>query len=263
VRRLRRLLAKRSARWDERVCVLEGPDLVVAALEADASVEAVYFDHRAETPERVACAEALALAARHGVRLIELAAGVLDRVADAVTPQPVLAVAAMPPTGLDVVPAEGFILVLCEVRDPGNLGTAIRAADASGAAGVIVAGESVDVFNPKTLRATAGSVYHLPVAVVATLDEAVVTLRGSSRRLLGSVVRDGTPHWDARLDATTAIVIGGEAAGLNAHELALLDGTVSIEMSGRAESLNAGVAAALLCFEARRHSSLGSSGPTI
>lgn len=186
------------------------------------------------------------------MRLIELADGVLAKVADAVTPQPILAVAALPDTGVDLVPADGFVLVLHDVRDPGNLGTAVRAADASGAAGVIVSGESVDVFNPKALRATAGSAFHLPISVTATLDEAVAALHATGRRVLGAVVSGGAALWHAPLTSASAVVVGGEATGLTDEERASLDGAVTIEMAGRAESLNVGVAAALLCFEALR-----------
>jgi RNA methyltransferase, TrmH family len=186
------------------------------------------------------------------VRLIELEAGVLARVADAVTPQPVLAVAALPDTAIERVPPEGFVLVLDDVRDPGNLGTAVRAADASGAAAVVVSGQSVDVFNPKTLRATAGSAFHLPVAVAGSLEAAVDALHHTGRDVLGAVVRGGVPLWSATMSPRTAVVVGGEAAGLGDEACTLLDGGVTIEMAGRAESLNVGVAAALICFEALR-----------
>jgi TrmH family RNA methyltransferase len=243
--------------------VLEGPDLVLAALGAGVRIEAVYFDARATAPGRTASAEALSRAAAAGVRVVELADGVLDRVTDAMTPQPVLAVAAMPATGLDVVPTEGFSLVLCDVRDPGNLGTAVRAADASGAACVVVAGDCVDVFNPKTLRATAGSVFHLPIAVVPTLDAATAALRATGRRVLGAVVHGGEPLWSAPLGARCAVVIGSEATGLGESDLAACDATITIPMAGRAESLNAGVAAALVCFESLRRTSAVAEGPTI
>jgi RNA methyltransferase, TrmH family len=177
---------------------------------------------------------------------------VLERVADARNPQPVLAVAVMPPTGLELVPAGGLVLVVSDVGDPGNLGTAIRAADASGAAGVVVCGDSVDVFNPKTLRATAGSVFQVPVAVAPTLSAAAAELRGSGRRLLGAVVAGGGSLWETALARDVAVVIGPEATGLLDADRALLDGAVTIEMPGRAQSLNVGVAAALICFESLR-----------
>lgn len=249
---MRRLTQKRAARREERACVLEGPDLISSALEAGVALEAVYFEAVAATESRPACAAALALAAARGVRLIELADGVLAKVADAVTPQPVLAVAALPDTSIGRLAQRGFVLVLHEVRDPGNLGTAVRAADAAGASGVVVTGESVDVVNPKALRATAGSLFHLPVSVVPTLEAGVEALHATGRRVLGAVVAGGTSLWRAPIDEAAAVVIGAEATGLSDAARALLDGEVSIEMAGRAESLNVGVAAALVCFEALR-----------
>ncbi len=240
--------------------MLEGPDLLTAALVAGAEVEAAVFEASAASPERPACAAALALAAAHGVRLIELADGVVAKVADAVTPQPVLAVAALCDTGLGRLPPDGFVLVLHDVRDPGNLGTAVRAADAAGAAAVVVSGESVDVFNPKALRATAGSIFHLPVCVAGSLSEAVAALHATRRAVLGAVVAGGEPLWQVALGPASAVVVGGEATGLTALDRSWLDGGVTIEMAGRAESLNVGVAAALICFEALRRRA-GRSAP--
>ena len=244
--------------------MLEGPDLVAAALDAGVALEALYFEAAAAAEERPACAAVLAAAAASGVRLIELADGVLAKVGDAITPQPVLAVAALPDTRLAGLPEDGFVLVLHDVRDPGNLGTAVRAADAAGAAAVVVSGESVDVFNPKALRATAGSVFHLPVLVTGSLTEVLDALHATRRRVLGAVVEGGEPLWHAPLSERSAVVVGGEAAGLGPLARAALDGEVTIEMAGRAESLNVGVAAALCCFEAlrRRAGPPGAGGPT-
>jgi TrmH family RNA methyltransferase len=215
-------------------------------------LDAVFYEARATTSSFPACAEVLTRAAQHGVELVELADGVLARVADARSPQPVLARAAMPPSGLELIPPEGFVLVLCDVNDPGNLGTSIRAADASGAAGVVVCGESVDVFNPKAMRATAGSVFHVPVAVAPTLTIVVAALRESRRVVLGAVVDGGGPLWSTSLGTGAAVVVGAEATGLDDEDRSLLDGAITIEMQGHAQSLNVGVAAALVCFESLR-----------
>jgi TrmH family RNA methyltransferase len=237
--------------------VLEGPDLIVAALDAGVELEAVFFEASAQGPRHQACADALAHAEARGVELVELADGVLARIADARSPQPVLGVASMPPSELDVVPSHGLVLVLCDVNDPGNLGTSIRSADAAGAAAVVVCGESVDVFNPKSLRATAGSVFHLPVAAAPTLSEVVAALHESGRKVHGTVVQGGEPLWSTPIARDDAVVVGAEAAGLSDDDRALLDGEISIEMAGRAQSLNAGVAAALVCFESLRQRRAG------
>jgi TrmH family RNA methyltransferase len=179
----------------------------------------------------------------------------------------VLGVAAMPPSGLALVPASGFVLVLSDVNDPGNLGTAIRSADASGAAAVVVCGESVDVFNPKTLRATAGSVFQVPIAIAPTLAAVVAPLKESGRAVFGACVEGGEPLWATWIARDAAVVVGAEATGLDDEDRSLLDGAITIEMQGRAQSLNVGVAASLVCFESlrqrRARGALDGAAPTI
>lgn len=243
--------------------MLEGPDLVLEALASDTSVEGVYLDVEARGPviEEVRHAAAL-----QGVELVELGTGVLARVADAVTPQPIAAVAALPLSAASAL-GTGNVLVLCDVADPGNLGTSIRVADAAGCAGVVVCGQSVDVANPKALRASAGSVFHLPVVELGTLAAATTMLRATGRRVVGTVAVGGQELWTAPLEDDCALVVGGEARGLDAAVLEELDSVVTIPMAGRAESLNAGVAAAIVCFESlrRRRGREGAvdSSPTI
>jgi TrmH family RNA methyltransferase len=246
VRRLRRLVQKRSLRWSEGVCVLEGPDLVASALAAGVEFEAIYVD---QAHGRQGSDELYEIAARHGVRVYSLAPGVLEKIADAATPQPVLAAVRLPVVEADSIAAEGLVLVLHDVRDPGNAGTLIRSADAAGATAVVFTGHSVDPFNPKTLRATAGSIFHLPVAV----GELASTLHSFASRGAGTfatVVRGGVDHRDVDYSRATVVVIGNEADGLDEGSIALCDAAISIAMAGSSESLNAGVAGSLIAFEA-------------
>ncbi len=246
MRRLRRLVQKRALRWSEGVCVLEGPDLVASALAAGIEFEAIYID---EAHVRHGSHELTEIAARHGVRVYSLAPGVLEKIADATTPQPVLAAVRLPVVEVDAIAAEGLILVLHDVRDPGNAGTLVRSADAAGATAVVFTGHSVDPFNPKTLRATAGSIFHLPVAVgelASTLDS--FASRGAST--FATVVRGGVDHRVVDYSSATVVVIGNEADGLDDESIARCDGAISIAMAGSSESLNAGVAGSLIAFEA-------------
>ena len=247
MRRLRRLIQKRTLRWSEGVCVIEGPDLVRAALDASSEFEAIYVDVDASKDE--ALRALVADASSRGVRVFSLAAGVLDRLADTTTPQPIVAAVRLPLRDLAGVPSDGLVLVLHDVRDPGNAGTLIRSADAAGAKGVIFSGSSVDPVNPKTLRSTAGSIFHVPVAV-ASLEDAVTSLRSRGACVLASVVRGGTSLREVDFTQPTAVVIGNEARGLSSEAIALCDGTVTIDMAGANESLNAGVAGSLIAFEA-------------
>ncbi len=148
----------------------EGAELIRCALDADVPVESVYVSPDGADDRGVQ--EVCRRAEAGGVRVFPLAAGVLERVADTVTPQPVLAVLPMleePAAGTEPWSAHdgALVVVLVDVRDPGNAGTVLRAADASGSALVVYAGDSVDPYNPKTVRSSAGSLFHVPLAVRA------------------------------------------------------------------------------------------------
>lgn len=227
--------------------MLEGPDLVTSALDAGADFEAVYVDGAERVREDVE--RLVAAAESRGVRVYALAPGVLERVADAVTPQPVMAAVRLPLSRLEDIPTDAMILVLHGLRDPGNAGTLVRSADAAGAAGVVFTGESVDPFNPKTLRATAGSVFHLPVAV-DTLERTLAFFHSRGVTTWASVVRGGVDHRSLDLSGANVVVIGNEAEGLDEDAVARCDGRLTIAMAGAGESLNAGVAGSLLAFEA-------------
>jgi TrmH family RNA methyltransferase len=250
---VRGLLQKRSARWAERVFVAEGVELLRTALRAGVPIESVYLaPEGAQDPlTRETCDQALAV----GARLFSLAPGVLERVADTVTPQPVLTVLPMLDEPELPDPADHpLIVVMVDVRDPGNAGTVLRTADASGVSSVIFSGESVDPYNPKTVRASAGSLFHVPFSVPSESDPLTLgaALAAGGYRTLATVVREGEDYTALDWTVPTALFLGNEAAGLGPEVLAAIGGAVAIPMEGRAESLNVGVACAVLCFEALR-----------
>jgi TrmH family RNA methyltransferase len=228
------------------VCVLEGPDLVDAALESDVEFEAVYVDASALDATSISALSQRAV--DKGVRVFALAEGVVEKIADAQTPQPVLAAVRFAQYEVTSIARSGFVVVLHDLRDPGNVGTIIRSADAAGASAVILTGQSVDPFNPKTLRASAGSIFHLPVVV--TSFDAVWSYFHGGAQLLATVVRGGRSHREVDFTQASVVVIGNEADGLDAATIERCDQTISIPMDGRSESLNAGVAASLIAFEA-------------
>jgi TrmH family RNA methyltransferase len=225
--------------------VLEGPDLVEAALASGVEFEAIYVD--ATALEGASLKRLTDRAGDAGVRVFALSEGVVEKIADAQTPQPVLAAVRFEQPVVTSIAKDGLIVVLHELRDPGNVGTIIRSADAAGATAVILTGQSVDPFNPKTLRASAGSIFHLPV-VVASIDETLTYFAGEAQ-LLATVVRGGRSHRDVDFTIPSVVVIGNEADGLDAATIARCQ-AISIPMDGRSESLNAGVAASLIAFEA-------------
>src|SRR5207248_10982673 len=128
-------------------------------------------------------------------------------------------------------------------------GTVLRSAEASGADGVICCAGSVDVYNPKTVRASAGALFHVPVVAGGDADAVLARLGDHGTRRLGAVPRGGREYTEADLGGRGAIVLGNEAAGIAASVLPGVDELVSIPMAGRSDSLNVGMAAAVLCFE--------------
>jgi TrmH family RNA methyltransferase len=252
-KRLRSLLRDASARASERAFVLEGPRLLADAIRRGTPLEAVYLGQNARQAFH-ALLDTPALAA---VPVAELKEGVLEKLGSTRTPQPVLAVAPIPPApAIDDLRGPGPVLVTVGVSDPGNLGTLMRSAEASGCAGLVCAGDSVDAYNPKVVRASAGSVLGIPVIAAPAgeqLDPAVVlgALAAAGRTRFGAAV-GGTPMDAVDLTAPVALVLGSEAHGLPADVRARLDGSVGIPMAGPAESLNVAMAGTILCFEAAR-----------
>ncbi|MEA2497946.1 MAG: methyltransferase, TrmH family, partial [Actinomycetota bacterium] len=156
-------------------------------------------------------------------------------------------------TDLSGLPASlDLALVLVAVRDPGNAGTLIRSAVAAGAGAVIFTEGSVDPFGPKTVRATAGMLFHAPLVVAPSLDEVREALAARGVKLVGAEAGAGTSHLEANLKEPVALVVGNEAWGIPPEFGSRLDETVSIDMPGPAESLNVGIAGSLLLFEAVR-----------
>jgi TrmH family RNA methyltransferase len=240
--------------------VVEGAELLSVAMEAGAAVESVYI--APEGRSNPAVAGAVARAYENGARIFDLAPGVIERVADTVTPQPVLAVIGFQPADLEAVaPTSSMLLVCADVRDPGNAGTVIRTADASGVDAVVCCDGTVDPTNPKTVRASAGSVFHTPIVMGGDTVEVVGDLHRRGFTTVGTVVRGGTDYTAFDWRQRVAIVLGNEASGLSDEIAASLDARVSIPMAGQAESLNVSVSAAVLCFEALRQRRTGPLEP--
>ena len=236
--------------------MLEGTKVISEALDAGVALEAVFV-----APEEDSVRPLLQRALDAGVRVHALQPGLIERVADTVTPQPVMAIAPWIDVPLDDVRDADFVVVCVELRDPGNAGTVLRSAEAAGASAVVFCDGSVDVFNPKTVRASAGSLFHVPIVNGGGVEDVLETLRGWGVQRLGTAAHDGAAYDEIDLTGRVAIVLGNEAHGL--PEGIPLDGGVTIPMAGTGESLNVGMAAAVLCFEVarqRRHASRGVGG---
>ena len=249
VQRLRRLVGRRSARHAERAFVAEGAKVVGEAFDGPRGVETVFFDPAAAGPAE---ADIVERAVEAGCSVFELGPGVLERVAGTVTPQPVLAVVPLVDRDLDELPRDGVVVVCADVRDPGNLGTVLRSAEAAGARGVVCTEGTVDPYNPKCVRASAGALFHVPLVVEGSTLQVLGQLATWGLRRLGTSVRGGDSLWVTDLTGPLALVLGNEAGGLPPQVEAGLDGHVTIPIEGRADSLNVGMAATVLVYEAAR-----------
>ena len=242
-------LAKRQARAETGLFLVEGPQSVAEALayRADLVVD-VYV-----TPQgRDRYADLVQAATALGLEVETVSEAVLETMADTVTPQGVLATSRVFPTTIAELLARKprLVAILEEVRDPGNAGTIIRAADAAGADGVIFTGNSVDAYNPKVVRSTTGSIFHVPVAQNGTLDQALAAVRAAGLQVLAADVKGADlPRVRDLLAAPTAWVFGNEAHGLPDDQLRLADRVVKVPIYGDAESLNLATAASVCLYE--------------
>lgn len=249
-----RRLATRSFRAKRGLFLAEGPQAVREALGRADCVAELYVTAAAADrhPEIVETAR------RGGATLLPTTDEVVASLGDTVHPQGMVAVCRFldVPIGRAVAPGTRLVALLAHVRDPGNAGTVIRCADAAGADAVLLTGESVDVYNSKAVRATAGSLFHLPITTGAAIEDAVEACRAAGLRILaadGSGPADLDDEADAgALAGPTCWIFGNEAWGLPRAVRELADATVRIPIHGRAESLNLSTAAAVCLYASAR-----------
>jgi RNA methyltransferase, TrmH family len=254
-----RQLARRSFRQRSRLFLAEGPQAVREALDRpdpDGPGGVTQLFVTAAAWSRYG--DLVSQAAGQGAAVQTVSGEVMAELAQTITPQGLLAVCRFVDVAIGQLTAAAprLLVLLANVRDPGNAGTVLRTADAAGADGVIFSDASVDPYNSKCVRASAGSLFHLPVAVGCPLPEAAAALRragvrilaadGSAGRELDDLDRDGT------LAGPAAWLFGNEAWGLPADLLALADEAVAVPIYGRAESLNLAAAAAVCLYASAR-----------
>jgi TrmH family RNA methyltransferase len=249
-----RRLNKRAFRQRERAFLAEGPQAVAEAFHCGAQVTDLFVT----VPARTRHGDLVGAIATAGIPVHVVSGEVMDELAQTVTPQGLLAVCGFVDVPLAQVARAkpALVALLANVRDPGNAGTVLRTADAAGAHAVVFADASVDPYNGKCVRASAGSLFHLPVVAGTRLEEAVVTLREAGLRIVAADGRAGRslddPEVQARLAGPTAWMFGNEAWGLPPELVALADEPVAVPIYGRAESLNLAAAAAVCLYASAR-----------
>ncbi len=247
VKGLRRAFSRGELTEDGH-CAIEGLRIAEEAIRSGLRFRAVFFRESATS----AIEHLLPQIGAH-VEAIELPDSVFDSAVDTETPQGIAALVKLKSFDLDDIlrVAEPLVLVAAGVQDPGNLGTMLRSAEAFRATGVLVAEKTVSHTSPKTVRASAGSVFRLPI-VAAPLDDAITKLRQAGVKLIATSSHKGTAADEADLSGSLALFIGNEGAGLPRGAMKEMDLTVAVPHSPKVESLNAGIAASILLYEAAR-----------
>ena len=234
-------LKKRSLREEEQRFLVEGAQAVAEALAEDGRLLSLFVSDELDP---------LAVRARQaGVPVEQVSERVMERLTSTVTPQGVVGIAPFVDVRLDDMLPPGAVAVLHEVRDPGNAGTILRSADAAGAEGVVFAGSSVDAYNPKGVRASAGSIFHVPVVRDVGTEDAISSLRAKGFSVIAMDMHGDEDLFETELPRSTAFVFGNEAHGLPSEILEAADHRVRVPHAGRAESLNLAAAATVCLFE--------------
>ena len=252
VKTLRQAFA-RAERTEAGDCAIEGLRIVEEATRSGLRFQSLFFKESAQN-----LAERLLPQIGNNVDTLLLPDALFDSVVPSETPQGVAALVRLKEFSLsDIVERiqVGPAIVVVGLQDPGNLGTILRSAEAFGSAGVILGEGTVSPFNSKVIRASAGSVFRLPVVLAKTaggLEEVSGKLRKENIRLIATSSHKGTPLDQARLTAHSAVFIGSEGSGLPKAVMAQVDELVAIPHATQVESLNAGVAGSIVLYEAAR-----------
>src|SRR6266852_5899144 len=248
VKELRRAFARGELTRDG-CCAIEGLRILEEAIRSGLRFRAVFFSETAQ-----ARAERLLSQLGAQVETLLLPDKLFASVVPSEAPQGVAALARWKEFSLEDVLARsqaGPLLAIAGVQDPGNLGTILRSAEAFGTGGIVLGEGTVSPFNPKVVRASAGSVFRLPVARVK-LSEAVDRMKALGLRLVATASHKGTPLHQAKLTGPLTIFIGSEGAGVSRDLIKAMDEVVAIPQAPQVESLNAGVAASIVLYEIAR-----------
>ena len=241
-------LKQKKYRLERQLFLAEGLRTVEEAIGSESVEQIFYTAIEDERTRRV-----LETAAEKGVALYCVSESVMKKISDTDSPQGIVAVCKMQSVKLESLFATGnMLLVLDRVADPGNVGTMLRTADAAGIGGIVLLKGCVDIYAPKTVRSTMGSLFHVPVFAGADEAQFVKAAKRAGYELLVTSLEGADNLYKADLRGRLAFVMGNEANGVTETLLAEADKRVYIPMAGRAESLNVAMAAGIVMFEALR-----------
>ncbi len=247
--KMARSLKGKKGRREEKAFLVEGFRSVAEVIDADCDLRLVFVERSLLREDDRAGGLVERLAGRAPV--FSTTERVVESVSDTQSPQGILAVVEQPlrPVSELLRQGRGALIAAAGIADPGNLGTIIRTAESFGLQGLVCFPGTVDLFNPKTVRSTAGAIFHLPLAVVDSVEEGIGPLRSADFRLVGTDPKEGVPLRQSDLQGPLVLFAGSEARGLSSSVKRHLDGFVSIAMPGDMESLNVAVAMGIIMYE--------------
>lgn len=248
------LLSKARLRRKDKKFVAEGIKMFMEAPRE--LIEEVYISEELEKKINKVIPEDEALAQKLSkVNYEVVTESVFKKISDTVTPQGIISVISIKEDGIeDIIKGSNpFVVVLENLQDPGNMGTILRTAEGAGANGIILSRDCVDIYNPKVIRSTMGSVFRMKFAYVENTDEAIEMMKKNNIRIYAAALDSNSASYDSKdYRKATAVLIGNEGNGLKEETIKKADETIFIPMQGKVESLNASVAAAVIMYEAAR-----------
>lgn len=244
-------LHKKKARWKAKNFFVEGLRAVEASIVSEAEIEHILYSDSIFQTKR---GEELYNKINSYDNVYQITEKLLKEVSDTENPQGIIAVLKFNISTIEdiIEDKDNFLVILDDVRDPGNMGTIIRTADALGANGIIVTQGCVDVFNPKTIRSTMGSILHLPIAYESDIVDVIESLKTQGVKVISTALESSDFCYNTDFKDDFALVIGNEATGVSQKVLEISDYITKIPMSGKAESLNAAIASGIVMYEASR-----------
>lgn len=242
------LMNKAKYRRENREFAVEGMKMVLEAPE--------------ESVEKIFVAESFVQSHKSGLENIQwdspkvetVSDNVFKQMSDTMTPQGIMAVVKMKESSLSQIVGQGkaFVIVCEDLQDPGNLGTIIRTGEGAGISGIIMSKNTVDVYNPKTIRSTMGSIYRVPFLYTENLKETICQMKALGVTVYAAHLNGNNSYAKEDYSGKCAFLIGNEGNGLRSETTELADKLIKIPMEGSVESLNAAVSAAVLMYEVNR-----------
>lgn len=242
-------LKTKKGRKTERRFLVEGLHLCEEAINSNWEIESVLFTNLFQSSP--AGKKLLQKFEKRNVKPITVKSEVMNKLSDTVTPQGIICVVTIKKFSLGQLWSGRSIVILAldAIRDPGNVGTLIRTADAFGIDGVILSSDTVELHNPKVVRSTMGSLFHLPIVDDVNLEKTLPKLKNKNFKICGTDVKNGKDFEELNYSGKICLLIGSEAKGLNKKLLNLSDEIIRIPTYGKAESLNASVAGGIILYE--------------